>query len=179
MRTVSLSGLPSRTATALLSLLLVLPLGACDEGGPRLERAGARAGELPVDDDDRFSTLSRDGKIKLALTEDILYFRLSDDALREADLEMEEDTRDEEGLAGVITSAVTGAVSNALRTRVSFDVQNIRDIRWDDGQLVLELEEGPDRLENFTVDGEDVSTRFEEDEIRALAQEFEKVKRGR
>lgn len=162
---------------AVLPALCLPPLSSCDlsdEGGPRFEVAGD-AGQIPADEDDRFFIESTDQAVKLGLTDEAVYMRLSDRKLREIDEELSE-ASDGEGIGGRIAAAVTGAVSKGLRTRVSFEHRNIRDMRWEGGELVVELENGEHAFGDMEVDDDDVTDRFAEDDVRAFIEEWREVK---
>jgi hypothetical protein len=168
-----------RPAAALASAtLLAFSVSACDlsdEGGPRIESA-ADARELPDDSDDVFFIQTTDDAMKLGLTDEAIYMRFSDETLRKIDREMEEEAGEREGIAGAITSAVTGAVSKGLRTRISFVHENIRDIRWEEGRLVVELENGEHAFGDMEVEDEDVTRKFDEDDVREFIEEWRAVK---
>lgn len=160
------------------ALLLVLAVAGCDDRGMRFDM-DTPAGELPADADDRFSILSRGGEVKLGLTDEAVYVRLSDEVLSDVDAEMKEEVEDLDGLGARIASAVTEGVSKGLRSRISWGVDDIRDIRWEDDRLVFEFEDGrhgPDRVQ---VDGEDFQEAFSEDDGRAFIDAFREVKEGR
>lgn len=164
--------------TMLLVGCLGLQSAACDfseQGGPRIEGA-SEPGELPTDTDDRFSIHSTDGAVKLGLADEVVYMRMSDEMLREVDAEMAAEAEDEGGLAGAIKSAVTGAVSKALRTRISFEHENIRDVRWEEDRLVVELEGGDNAFGDLEVNDDDVEDKFAEEDVRAFAEEWRKIR---
>lgn len=165
---------------ALPSLLVVaLASGGCGDAPDfELDRDTA-VGEAPADADDLFSILSRGGEVKLGLTDQTVYFRLSDEVLADVDADIQEDLAGKEGIGGRIASAVTGGVSRALRTRVSWDVDEIRDVRWEDDRLVFEFEDGSRKLRDMTVGDEELEDAFTEEDARAFVAAFDEVKRTR
>lgn len=171
-----------RPSTALpLVLLLAVALPGCDlseEGGPRVD-IGAEARETPDDADDVFAIQSRGDIMKLGLTRESIYMRFSDEQLAKIDREMENEAAEAgEGLAGRITSAVTGAVSRGLRTRVAYDLANVSDVRWEDGRLVIELREGGRAFDDMEVEESDVMAQFAEEDARAFIDAWREVSGG-
>lgn len=160
-----------------LALVAVL-LAGCGDAVPGFSRSEDGEDGLPADEDTRFAVLTRDGKVKLGLTDEEVYARLSDEVLREVEDELAEEARDE-GLGGMIASAVKKGVRQGLRFRLSVDVDDIRDIRWEDGQLRVELEDGDLAFEDADVDGEPLGRGFGEDEGRAFARAFQELKASR
>ncbi|HUG39196.1 MAG TPA: hypothetical protein VMM12_01860 [Longimicrobiales bacterium] len=61
-----------------LALLLIASAAACGDGGADVDFGGADVGE------DRFAIRSADGAVRLALTDDVVYFALTDSVLAEA-----------------------------------------------------------------------------------------------
>lgn len=172
---------PTRTFLALLATLLAVPLAGCDftaEGGPRLD-SSADAGELPSDDDDVFAIQTTNDVMKLGLTDDVVYMRFSDQQLEEIDREIEIADGESEGLAARFESAVKGAVAKGLRTRISFDVDDIRDIRWENDRMVVELENGSRAFGDLDVEDEDVTRQFAEDDVREFIERWREVKEER
>lgn len=164
---------------AALALTLVASVG-CGDGLPDFDLDGGSApGTLPADADDVFSVLSRGGEVKLGLTDRIVYFRLSDATLADADRELARTTEGRDGVARRVAATVTKGLSRALRTRISWDVDDIRDIHLDGGRLVLEFEDPGRDFGKIEVDGDDVREAFSEDDARAFIGAFREVKRGR
>ena len=156
----------------LLAVLLIAPLAACGDG-PDMDFSGEDIGE------DRFAVLSENGGVRMGLTDEYVYFALSDSILAAARAEMEEeDTVPREGIGGAIAGLVRGGVNRALHFRARYRVEEIRDIRWEDGRMVIEFED-PDRSvgDNFQIDDQPVEEAYREADVRAFAEEFRKVKR--
>ncbi|HEX9885514.1 MAG TPA: hypothetical protein VGA70_03460 [Longimicrobiales bacterium] len=153
----------------------VLSAAACDF---RVDEDGAAVSFSESGEPDRFSIVSRDDKMKLALTDDAIYFALSDETRREVEDEIAEERDDAEGLEAAILAAVAKGMSRALQASVSYDLEDVRDVRWQDGRLVIELEDGIADLDDFEVDGDDLSDAFDEDDVRSFAREVERLKSG-
>lgn len=124
---------------------------------------------------DRHAILSEDGNVKLGLTDEFVYFALSDQALEEARSDMREGS-EKEGVEGFVGGIVEKTVGKALAFRAKYRVSEIEDIRWEDGELRLEFTD-PDRsLGSFEVDDRPVAEAFAEDDVRAFAEAFREVK---
>lgn len=157
-----------------LALLLLAPLAACGDEGADVDFSGDDLGE------DRFAIHSASGGVRMGLTDEFVYFALSDSVLAEARSEMERDTGDANGVAGAIGGMVRGAVGRALSFRAKYDVADIRDIRWEDGRMMMEFTD-PERSlsDSFEVDDEPVAEAFVESDVQAFAAEFRRLKRER
>lgn len=156
-----------------LTLLLLAPLAACGDPGSDLDFGGEDLGE------DRFAVDSEDGAIRMGLTDDVVYFALSDSVRAVARAEMEDSTP-RDGIAGSIAGAVRGGVNRALAFRAKYPVADIRDIHWRDGQMVFEFVD-PDRTlsRSFKVDDRPIEDVFTEEDVLAFAREFRRLKRQR
>lgn len=155
------------------ALLLLLPLAACGDSG----RASVDFdGDESVDD--LFVVHSQDGGVKMALTEEHVYFALGDSARAAAQVEMAEDTGGGR-VDRVVGGIVRGTVSRALSFRARYMVDEIRDIRWQDGEMVIEFVD-PDRTldARFRVDDRPVSDAFTERDVRAFAEAFRELKQS-
>ena len=163
----------------LLLALLLLPLAACDDGDGRFSRDSFEKDDLtgeyfPEEKDDQYAIHSRGDEIKLGLTDDVIYVRLSDATLDEVDAEMERETAEETGFGAMIAGAVTAGVSDLLRNRLEFDVAAVRDIRFDDGTITLEMEDGSSNDAVFNND--DGDALFARRDAEAFIEAFHKVK---
>lgn len=157
-----------------LAFLLLAPFVACGDQGADVDFSGDDLGE------DRFAINSEDGGVRMGLTDEFVYFALSDSVLAEARSEMDQDTGDAEGVSGAIGGMVRGAVGRALSFRAKYPVADIRDIRWADGRMVMDFTD-PDRTlsDSFEVDDRPVAEAFVESDVQAFAAEFRKLKRER
>lgn len=160
----------ARPAGALLILSLLVGVTGCDSPGGDVDFGGDDMGP------DRYSVLSEDGEVKMGLTDAVVYFALSDSLQAEVRSEVERET-DKEGLGGMIGGIVSGAVGKAIGFRAKYPVEDIRDIRWADGEMVVEFEDGSDRVHRFEVDDRPVTEAFREEDVRSFAEEFHRAKR--
>jgi hypothetical protein len=121
---------------------------------------------------------SEDGSVDLVLSAERLFLRLSDETRARAEEEMARDLGGEEGIAGAVASAVSRGVSRALGVTVSWELEEIREIRLDDGRLVVELRNGSDALEEVRINDRDVARTFEEEDVRRVIEAFEEARPG-
>ncbi|HUF12683.1 MAG TPA: hypothetical protein VMN78_06275 [Longimicrobiales bacterium] len=175
--------MPNRMPICTLALLGV----ACgDDPSPRVDFdldddtvfAGADA---TLAEGDVFAVLTENGAVKLGLTEDRVYFEVSEAVREHIDREIgsgmeESDSR----LARSIGSAVRRGVSRALDIEFDFDVVDIRDVDYRDGELVFDFEDDGDQrtLRNMKIDDEPLTRSFAEGDARAFVAAFRRVKAG-
>ena len=159
--------------TRALALALLIPLIGCGDDDPQLDFGGE---ELGVD---RYAVLSNDGEMKMGLTDGYLYFSLSERTREEARAEMQE-AAEQEGVAGVIGGLVEKTVGKALSFRARYPVDEIRDVRWEGGEMRI-LFEDPDRSvgDQFKIDDRPVAEAFPEEAVKAFGEEFRRLKRER
>jgi hypothetical protein len=155
----------------MLSLLAPLLMGCGGDRGD-VDMGGEDLGP------DRFAVESREGEVKMGLTDQAVYFALTDSAAERARAEVEEDLEGKEGLGGLIGGVVSTAVTKALGFRVKYPIESIRDIRWADGGMVVILEDGGRRLDQdmLKVDDRPVTEAFDREAVEAFAAEFRKAK---
>ncbi len=122
---------------------------------------------------------TRGGEADLGLTDEVLFFRLSEKKRAEVESDMAQETEDLNGLGGSIARAVTGAVADALDFTVRVPIEEVESVRYEDGQLRVETS-GDD---SFTFDDEDgdrsLDRQFDPDDARRFVDTFERLKAGR
>lgn len=112
-----------------------------------------------------------DGKVEVGVTDEVVFFRLSEDARAEAQKEFAND-EGEDGIGSVIKDMVGGVVTKALATTVQMPLEDIRDIRYEDGNLVID---GAENGATFDFGGgdSDGGITFEEDAAQRLIDAYE------
>ena len=117
-----------------------------------------------------------DGRIELGVTDEVLFSRLSESLRDEIQSEMDDETADETGLGGTIARAVTGAVAEGLAASVSVPLDEVRDLRYENGRIEIDMVDGqPSPFENATSDDEPMLSQFSADAGRRLADAFDKA----
>ncbi|HSH44354.1 MAG TPA: hypothetical protein VK966_00725 [Longimicrobiales bacterium] len=160
----------SRSAAVLLIPLLAI---ACGDS-PDVDFNGEDGAE------DLFVVHSDDGAVKMALTEEHVYFALSDSVLTEAQRDLEADDSSEGGIGRVVGGAVRGTVSRALRFRARYAVDEVRDIRWEDGEMVFRFTDPDRRLgTSLRVEDRPVSQAFRQEDVEAFGRAFRELRARR
>jgi len=173
-----------RTAVITLMLAALLPAGAafahdhhvnigsCEvreplEWGARHDLARAR-----------FAMLTEDRAAALVLTRDRVAIQLSDRALRDLDREISREKDDEDG--GVIADAIKGAILGSVRALLDHSlecpVEDLRDVRYRDGRLILITEDGDRIFEDLNINDHEVLEGFSEHDALAFVREFRRAK---
>ena len=120
---------------------------------------------------------TRDGHLDFGLTDEALWARLSEATRAEAAESMASETEGEQGLGGAIARAVTGAVAEGLATAVAVPLAEVRDVRVENGRLVVEMADGdPSPFDGMETDGEPMLARFDADDAQRLADAFAKIR---
>ena len=173
-----------RTAVITLMLAALLPAGAafahdhhvnigsCEvreplEWGARHDLARAR-----------FAMLTEDRAAALVLTRDRVAIQLSDRALRDLDREISREKDDEDGgvIAGAIKGAILGSVRALLDHSLECPLEDLRDVRYRDGRLILITEDGDRIFEDLNINDHEVLEGFSEHDALAFVREFRRAK---
>lgn len=153
---------------AALALPLVVVLGCGDRRD--MDFGGREIGP------DVFSIESTDGAVRMGLTEDYVYLTLSDAKREEVRSELRSEA-EEDGVAGRVAGFVERAVSRALEFRDLYPVDDVEDIRWEDGEMHMDLRSG--RRPALRVGDEPASDLFDEASVREFRERFHALKRQR
>lgn len=167
--------------TRLLILLLALaPLAACSNDH---EDASHTDGRSDTEDAEGFGgplrgevlevATSSGDEMEVGVTSEVLFLRLSDASRKEAREEMGREVPDE-GLGGAIGRAVTGFVDDALGTTVQIPLEDVTDLRYDNGRLVFEADGS---FANVQIDEDDNDgIPFDEADAERLIEAFERAR---
>ena len=130
-----------------------------------------------LDGDELESILTTDGQIELGLTDRVLFSRLSKETQAEVATEMREASEEQDGFGGRIARAVTDAVAQGIGTAVQVPLDDVRDIRVDDGRLVIEMIDGdPSPFEGVKTDNVPIFERISPTDAQRLADAFESAR---
>ena len=136
-------------------LVLLLALSACSGETPEADRsvrdASAKdaSGEAEVGFGDEIrgrvlaAEANPDDEFEIGVTDEVMFFRLTEATRAEARKEMDEGTSDG-GLGDAIKDAVGGVVNKALATTVQVPLEQVEDVRYERGRLFVETaDDGP------------------------------------
>ncbi len=119
---------------------------------------------------------TRDGQVELGVTDEVLFSRLSESLRAEIESDMDAETKDQTGLGGTIARAVTGAVAEGLSVAVSVPLADVRDVRYENGRVVIEMTDGePSPFQTTKSDDEPMLEQFDAAAGRRLAEAFDKA----
>lgn len=133
---------------------------------------------------DRHAVLTRDGAVKLGVTDEQVYLRLSDTFRARLDSTVTSKVNREVGEGGLkrmIGNVVEKSVSGALGFQMDKKLDEIRDVRWSGGELIIEQEDGKIWKADEIQIGDDtpVLENFRESDARAFIAEFRRAKAER
>jgi hypothetical protein len=129
--------------------------------------------------DARFTMTTEDGEVTLLLTDRDVAFQLSDRSLHRVHRELRDAENEQDNwLASVIVTAVTGTVREVLDHSLVCRVSDLRDVTYQDGRLVFTGRNGRRVFGRMEVCDEDVSHAFSERDARNFVREFRRVKAG-
>ena len=173
-----------RSAAMILLLAALLPAGAAlahDQDvniGPCDVREPILWGERHDPGRARLAVLTEDRTTALVLTRDLVAVQLSDRALHKLDRDIAREKEEEDGnlIAGVIKGAILGGVRAFLDHSLECPIEDLRDVRYRDGTLVLLANNGDHLLEDLTINGCKVLESLSERDALAFVREFRRVK---
>ena len=130
-----------------LLLALLLPLAACgadaDREGSAPEAASEASGETgyggPIRGEIAVVETSDEGEIEVGVTSEVMFFRLGESARAEVEKELEAES-EAGGIGGAISDMVGGVVTKALATTVQMPLEQVQDVRYENGNLIVEGE---------------------------------------
>jgi hypothetical protein len=114
---------------------------------------------------------NRDSTVDIVLLGNNLLAGLSPKMQAKIKDEMEAKTaKDTTGFGGSIAQIVKKSVAGAIGTHASFPLSDIRDIRYDGGQLVFDWKDGTkhELFGNTNVNGQKVSNSFNQEDAQRL-----------
>ncbi|GAB5534404.1 MAG: hypothetical protein Rubg2KO_06530 [Rubricoccaceae bacterium] len=156
---------------------LAFLLAACSPDAPAVEEETSAQTEVTFDSQiagaEVTSILTEGGEVRLGLTDEVLYFGLTDLVAKEVEAGLE-DAESEGGLGGFIAGAVSNAVTGALTTPVQIPLDNVQDIRYENGRLQVDFD-GEHSSVDLEIDDEPVDQQFDPEEARQFAEAFHEL----
>jgi hypothetical protein len=142
--------------------------------------APARWGPRHFTEDARIAINTRDGDVTLLLTDRLVAVQLSDRKLHRIDRELRDKREEQEDadnpLAEAISAAVIGTVRQLIRHSAEVSIREVRDVRYEDGELVFIDKHGEKLFNHIDVDDDDVMRGFAERDAQAFVHEFQRLK---
>lgn len=152
-------------------VVLTLSLAGCgDRDNASMDFGGEEIGP------DRHAVVGEDGDIKLGLTDEYVYFALSEETLGKARAEMRREA-EQDGAGGLVGGALEKTVGKALGFRARLPVSEIEDIRWEDERMRIVFTD-PDRTfgDDLSVADRPVTEAFTEEAVREFGAALRQLK---
>jgi hypothetical protein len=113
---------------------------------------------------------NRDSSVDIVLQGSRLLTGLSPKTVAKIQSELQRETSDTSGIGGLIASTVKGAVASNIGTHVVYSLYEIKDVRYKDGQIILERRDGSETglFGNTKVDHKEASKTFSPEEAQKL-----------
>ncbi len=124
---------------------------------------------------------NRDSSVDVVLQADRLLAGLSPKTVAKVQEKMKESqVKDSAGIGALIASTVKQTVANAIGTHVAYPLSEIREVRYDDGQLIIEkVGGGETRLfGDAKVNQREVGKLFSEEDANRLIEAVKARKSG-
>lgn len=120
-----------------------------------------------------------DGKVTLILTDDLIAMQFSDRTQRRINHELRDARHeDDDGpLGNAIKSAVISGVHSLLNQSAELAIEDIDDVTYRDGRLVITAYDGSEPFDGASVDDRYVLESFSARDARRFVRAFERVTR--
>lgn len=116
------------------------------------------------------------GEADLGLTDEVLFFRLSEKQRAEVEDEMAAETEDLDGLGGSIARTVTGAVADALDFTVRVPLEEVESVRYEGGRLQIETRgDGSFTFDDRGNNANSLDRQFDPEDARRFVDVFERL----
>ena len=113
------------------------------------------------------------------MTAESVYMQLSAVKLAEIQAEFDDERAEEEdnALASAIKNVVLDNVEKFLQERIEYSLEEIESIYWDDGEIVIEVEnENYISFDDIEGDDGNILETFDEDDALDFIEAFEKIR---
>jgi hypothetical protein len=134
----------TRLVAAPLAALALIALGGCGHSDAATANAPTYATTHPLGPGDIRITTT-DGRVDLVLVDDTISMGLADSLVRSARQDMDTSTAADikaGGLGGRLAGAVKGFVGTALDMRIEVPLEDVDDVRYEDGTIKFSFREG-------------------------------------
>jgi hypothetical protein len=153
---------------------LLLAALAC--GGDTKQTISPRAAALPLGPGDaRIVTV--DSSMELALVGQRIVVRFGDRTMAQVRRETDTSAVRDSGFAGSIERMVKTSVQSALEHQIEYPLSEVRDARYEDGEIRLETKSGR-LLDRTKVNGQPLTRSFPPNEARRFVAAVQARKRG-
>lgn len=119
---------------------------------------------------------NNDNSVTLLITRDMVALQLTDRMLRQVDHEMDADREDDGAIARFISNAIINRVSSMLRRSVEYRLEELRDVQYRDGRLIITTDDGDCAFDHIEVNDRDVSEAFSPADAQRFVREFHALK---
>jgi hypothetical protein len=134
----------TRLLAAPFAALALITVGGCGHSDAAAANAPTYAASHPLGPGDIRITTT-DGHVDLVLVDDTISMGLADSLVRSARQDVDTGTAADikaGGMGGRLASAVKGVVGNALGMRVEVPLQDVEDVRYEDGAIKFSFRDG-------------------------------------
>lgn len=175
-------GTPMKISMPVLLALSVVSLSTIDStpatAGGRLCNGPSRWSDRHATCDSRMDITTRDGKVTMLLTSDVVAVQLSDRKWAEVRRKLRAERAEHEGnvLARAIKTVVLSGVRTLLDHSAECPIDEIRSVDYRGDRLVFTTYDGERVFENIDVEDRNVMSAFSERDAKAFAREFRRMK---
>ena len=175
---------PAVLAFALLALLPAVPLPAYADSGITLGRGfdcdePMRWSKRHATSRARSAITTRNGKVTLVLTRNVVAFQLSDRTMRKIDRKLHQARNQDDG-ADAIGEAFKVAALSTVRSLLDHSAEcpldELRDVRYVDGRMEFISRDGDPVFRHVDMDDDDVLEAFDRDDAADFVREFRRLK---
>ena len=154
--------------------LVLTGLAGCGEADRGAEFTQAVVGE------EVYRITNEEAAVDLVLTTESVYMELAGKVLAEVQEELDEARAEKESnaLVGGIKDFVLDGVEKIVRTKIEYDIDEVHEIRWDDGEMIFVVDDNSYlSFDDIEVDGDrPVLETFRRDDALEFIAEFQRVK---
>jgi hypothetical protein len=162
-----------RTPTAMIPpTLLLLAAVACDDR-PDVDFGGRDIGP------ELFSIVSTDGNVRLALTDAYVFVALAEETAEDVRSELGA-ARARDGAAATAMALVERGVDKALKFRTLFPLDEVEDVRWEDGRMRMIFTDPRRKLDQgVRIGDQGLENAFDEASVDEFREALRVVKQER